>query len=266
MRSPDSAVRFANENWEVLAQFDASSTVVPSTLTPRAQAVPFARGYDRAAVTAWPGNFEELATEFAEARDSKNYTDRDHRDFARRATWLYPYDGCASRGAHMARQLRARGLPRPTKLFAFGNLRTKTAFQRGGTVFWWYHTAPAYRLGETTWVLDPSVEAKSPIRLEDWLGRMSARPEAIKLAVCDGNSFNAQSICRGGAEDQDREHEANIRGYLPLEWKNVETLGYDPKRLLGEEPPWLIEPIRETVEPKIKDERCEPLAAVASKP
>ncbi|MES2964244.1 MAG: protein-glutamine glutaminase family protein [Bdellovibrionota bacterium] len=257
-RALGSAARFANERWESIADFAPQTTFVPPALTPRAFSVPFADGYDRSLLPIWPGSEGELQSAFELARDDTRYVDRNRKTLKRRATWLYPYDGCASRSAHVTRRMLERGLPAPAKLYAFGNLRVKTPFQRGGTAYWWYHTAPAYRIGSETYVMDASVETKRPLTLHEWLSRMSSRPSTVKLAICDANAFNAESICRGGAIDQDRDFENNMRSYLPKEWQNLESLGYDPSRLLGDEPPWEVEAVP-------SEARCQPSAGAGAR-
>jgi hypothetical protein len=257
-RVQGSAARFANENWETLAVRPTEATFVPPALTPRAFAVAYAEGYDRAALPEWNGTLEDLTAAFEASRDELRYVDREHKTFNRRATWLYPYDGCASRAAHVTRRMLERGEPAPAKLYAFGNLRVKTPFQKGGTAYWWYHTAPAYRLGGETYVMDASVESKRPLTLHEWLSRMSSRTSTVKLAICDANAFNAESICHGGPEDQDRDYEHNIRSYLPKEWQNLESLGFDPRKLLGDEPPWVVDAVP-------SEARCLPASAASNR-
>lgn len=247
-----SASRSRGENWEARADFDARLAPPSGDLTPRRSAVRFGERFDVEVIPEWTGSHDELTAAFEHARDARLYRDRE-RDLDRRATWLYPYDGCASRGAHVARTLESRGYRPPAKLYAFGNLRAKTPYQRGGTVFWWYHTAPAYRVGADVWVFDPSLEGERPLEVREWLSRMSKAPENVRVAVCDANAFNAQSVCRGGGADQDRDYASNIRSYLRLEWRNVETLGYDPSKLLGDEPPWAVDPT-----PVTSGVRCSP--------
>ncbi|MEK7357080.1 MAG: protein-glutamine glutaminase family protein [Bdellovibrionota bacterium] len=259
-RSPFSAARFANENWESLADQASLEPAVPSALTSRAKAIPFSKGYDRALLPEWRGSLADLTAAFEAARDDARYVDRSHREFKRRASWLYPYDGCASRAAHVTRTLVKFGHAPPAKIFAFGNLRVRTPYQRGGSAFWWYHTAPAVRLGRATFVFDPSVEQKRALSLEEWLSRMSKHPEKVRLAICDANSFDAQSVCLQGGVDQDREYESNIRSYLLLEWKNLESLGFDAEKILGSSPPW-TEEATSTDTPK--EDQCRPLATVS---
>lgn len=259
LASEISAARYANEEWEALASLDATLSPLPSELTPRHLASPYSEGFESESVPAWKGSQEELTRAFEASRDERRYVDS-ASNMNRRATWLYPYDGCASRSAHVVRHLRRSGFAKPAKLYAFGNLRARTPYQRGGTIFWWYHTAPAYRIDGTIFVFDAALDPKQPLELDEWMHRLSPNPEKVKLAVCDANAFNAKSICRGGSEDQDRDYDSNIRSYLRLEWRNLETLGFDPHRLLGDEPPWVKEP------EKISEARCEQIAEAALSP
>jgi hypothetical protein len=62
---------------------------------------------------------------FEFARDEKPHTDEALRP--RRATWLYPDDGCFVRAVVAADLISQKSMVQPMKIFAFGTLSVKTA-------------------------------------------------------------------------------------------------------------------------------------------
>lgn len=179
----------------------------------------------------------ELVESFKSIRDTRFLTPTTNSSFKRRSTWLYPYDGCWARAALMAINLEKLELKRPAKVFAFGNLRVKTANATTGSVSWWYHVAPAVRVGEQVFILDPSIEPKNPLTFAEWTKRMNN--SGMRIAICHTKTYGPDSSCdKPNTLDEDYAVYDQVT-YLQSEWDNLVRLNRNPKKELGDFPPWL---------------------------
>lgn len=187
----------------------------------------------------WTAGAAKLEQAFKRARDTQSYTDLSGRK--RRATWLYPQDGCYGRAAHDSRVLEKMGYPRPGKMFIFGTwatLRAKTPFAASGRVWWGYHTVAAYRLGDRAIIFDAAVDPSRLLPIEEWVGLLAPDPSKITIAVCDQNAYGPSDTCIGGTPVHEASAISHLTGYFDDEWSNVLGLNLDPFRLLGDGPPW----------------------------
>lgn len=243
-----SAARGENEDWEsayfrelqveisdlnereLYLRTQASGTAVH-------MARPFASSsFDISVLPEWKGSFDQLRKAFAQARDERIYDSSN--GFLRRASWLFPDDGCFARAAHVAQSFERQSLMRPGKVYAFGGLKLKTDYSPRGAVSWWYHVAPAYRSGKLVLVMDPAVQHGRPILLEEWMRRISRRPEVTRVAMCDTYSYKPSQPCLGGAPTQERFRERDQNYYLKKEWDRIARLGLDPIQQLRGDIPW----------------------------
>jgi hypothetical protein len=238
-----SETRSENEDWnEALtrelkklsalqrASSDSSASVIRS-------AKPYSPDMNVATLPEWTGSSEALMRVFLNLRDERHYSDP-NRNFKRRATWLYPRDGCYVRATHSAQSAARSGYVRPGKVFAFGSLRFASRFASGGVVYWSYHVAAAYRNGRTTLILDPALNPAGPIDLAKWISKMHQGASGLKLSVCDSYAYGIYHPCTGGGPSQERSFSTHMRKFLPLEWSNVRARGFDPMKVLGDDPPW----------------------------
>lgn len=201
----------------------------------------------------------DLQASFEMVREEKFFTDEVSRK--RRATWLYPDDGCFVR-ATVADDLIAKLLeppvaPAPTtviptaKIFAFGNLRVKTANSPSGEVEWWYHVAAIAKVRTSTstgptdeyYVYDPAISPKAPMPVKEWLKTMGgANIGNVEIAICAGGAYDPYSQCEANDPSArqfslERAHR-EAHQFLPEEWDRLEVLGRDPNLELGSNPPW----------------------------
>lgn len=202
---------------------------------------------------AWP-NEKTINDNFTKIRDLRFFKDEKVANFLRRISWLYPDDGCWTRAASAVKdffgphQNVVNPFPRPSKVFAFGNLCANTPNARDGKVMWWYHTAPIVKNAETnqTYVLDPSINPYAPVTMEQWVEKISARNGACSGSNASVESFN---VCTGyGAGPYDNcaslyINEANetLRQstYRSYERARQESLGRNANEVLGHLPPWV---------------------------
>lgn len=155
----------------------------------------------------------------------------------RRASWLYPHDGCWIRAILFNRSAYKDVVPVPNTIYAFGNLRVRTNNATRGVVGWWYHVAPIIQLGEERYVLDPAIEPRRPLALREWLGRMGA-PGKIKIAVCASGTSSPRGSCTRQHNGSESWALSSQRKYLNLEWNNLINLKRNPYAELGDQPPW----------------------------
>ncbi|MFN7727757.1 MAG: protein-glutamine glutaminase family protein [Bdellovibrio sp.] len=176
---------------------------------------------------------ELLQGRFQDLRDEKMLKDAQNRD--RRLTWLFPDDGCYARAELAARHLQAQGALAPAKIFAFGSLAVNSPNHPDGVVTWWYHVAPIVRVGTEYYVFDPAIEAKRPLKAQEWLDLMHAPNAAI--SICSTNSYDPNSACD---TKQSSEQTARVEGrrFLAREWERLQYLGRSPEAELGHSPPW----------------------------
>ncbi|MDZ4084233.1 MAG: protein-glutamine glutaminase family protein [Bdellovibrionales bacterium] len=196
----------------------------------------------------------DLQASFEMVREEKFFTDEVSRK--RRATWLYPDDGCFVR-ATVADGLIAKLLqppPAPTtavptaKIFAFGNLRVQTANSPSGEVEWWYHVAAIAKVktsgaADEYYVYDPAISPKAPMPVKEWLTTMvGPNLKNIEIAICAGGAYDPYSHCEANDPSTrqyslERAHR-EAHQFLPEEWDRLEVLGRDPNLELGSNPPW----------------------------
>jgi hypothetical protein len=209
----------------------------------------------RSAVT-WP-NYKIIKDNFEKIRNIRYFQDEAVPDFTRRITWLYPDDGCWTRAAAVIKDYFGplnnvvNNYPRPSKVFAFGNLCVNTTNSPTGRAAWWYHFAPIIRDAETnqTYVLDPSINSAAPTPVEKWMELLAANTGSCAQS---SNSVTTFNVCNGyGVSPYDRcdfspniDFESEIRAEISQRYfrkferdRQVE-LGRDPNKVLGDMPPW----------------------------
>jgi hypothetical protein len=207
-------------------------------VTPLNTARAFA-GMPPASVTHWR-SLQELQKRFEGIRDKRFLTAASDDAEPRRISWLYPKDGCFARAALANRLAFHMYIPVPDKVFAFGNLRVDTDNTRRGVVGWWYHVAPIVQVSATKYVLDPAIEHARPLPLPEWLDRMGD-PKKIKVAFCGSGTYSPGDDCRKETDGLEARALRAQRHYLALEERELERMGRDPERELGETPPWEID-------------------------
>ena len=203
----------------------------------RASAIGSAQYYTGAnlpAATSWP-SVGILQSRFSSVRNDRYIKWARDPNFTRRISWLYPNDGCYARATMANRWFKGHGMAIPSKVFAFGKLRVSTANHPRGTASWWYHVAPIVQVGETKYVLDPSIDASKPLPLIDWLARMGT-PGEIKVAICGSGTHSPKSDC--GNNTVGSSTISSQQTFLSREWDQLKRMGRDPETLLGGSPPW----------------------------
>lgn len=182
-------------------------------------------------------NSENLNTAFENVRDVRFIDDTKNTNFKRRSTWLFPDDGCYARAELAIMNLTKLEYNSPNKIFAFGNLRANTSNSTSGEVTWWYHVAPIIRVGNVSYVLDPAIDSKKPLEVNDWLEKMGASPSELTVAICSSNSYDPYSSCEEKKNKYDYAYKDQLI-FLDQEWDRQIELGRDPNQVLGDSPPW----------------------------
>lgn len=178
-----------------------------------------------------------IQEKFTSLRD-KRFLETPDQDFLRRITWLYPDDGCYARAEVLSHQLEEDKAPAAAKVFVFGDLRAKTANSPRGFVTWWYHVAVAYRVSSVVYIFDPSIEAKRPLTLDEWVGLVSPAIGNATVSICASHTFEPDSDCVNPTNKTERAYDEEKENYLEKEWSRLEDLGRNPEKELGDLPPW----------------------------
>ena len=189
--------------------------------------------------TEWQ-SADEMLKRFQAMRDYRWLQTGDRPNFSRRLTWLYPDDGCFARAALAVMNLKTWGNEPPSKVFAFGNLLVKTANSLSGSVSWWYHVAPLVQVSGQKYVLDPALEPTAPLKLEEWLARMSQDISKLEVAVCGSGSYVPSDDCVKDTDGVETTAAVDINDYLRAEWSRMVQLQRDPSEVLGANPPWTL--------------------------
>ncbi len=209
-----------------------------------------------ATVETW-SNYQVIKDNFEKIRDIRYFQDDEKPDFLRRIPWLYPDDGCWTRSAAVLKDLFgpfnniANHYPRPSKVYAFGNLCANTPNTSDGSVSWWYHTAPIIRDAQTnqTYVLDPAIDPYKPLAVKQWMDAISSRSNAcakskakvVKFNVCNGYGITPYDECQNpqtvhfSTEAYAMLHQSAFRIY---ERERQVELKRDVDEVLGDLPPW----------------------------
>lgn len=197
--------------------FDGSSSVYRSR-----------RSFDQAEWNKVPSVDEiQLRQFFSLIKSKRVLVDKQLRQ--RRLPWYFPDSGCFARAEVMSTHLENMMGLKSSKIFAFGNLKAKTAHHQSGWIYWWYHVAPVVRVGNEILVLDPSINFDQPIPVQQWLTAMNATPE---IAICNTHSYDPNSDCNHLESDQLTRATQDLSGFLDLEWNRLVELGRDPQQYL----------------------------------
>jgi hypothetical protein len=187
---------------------------------------------DIAALPVWSGSLSELHAFNRQAWAVRPYNNPNPGNFNRRAPWLYPADGCYAKAAHISSEAAKRGLRKPGKVFAFGNLSFRSPYASNGRIAYWsYHVAAAYQIEGQALILDPTINSQEALTLNQWLSQIARIPEKIRVRFCDAASYSPSSPCRGGRGNG--AYLGHLRSILRLEWRNLISLGYSPSTLLA---------------------------------
>jgi len=227
-----SATRAPNESYLDIA----NSRLKPRTL--KHQSIKFNTAYsarqgqpDLSAVAEWKNG--DINKAFEAIRDERFMKDSD--DFSRRPTWLYPYDGCYARAEVAVHRLMMKGSSAPSKIFIYGDLAVKSP-NAYDTVTWWYHVAVAYRYKGDVYIFDPAMSPKRLLKLEEWKSLMG--PTEKKISIFNKGAYDPDSNCDEAVGLSYETAQSEQSGFFDAESENILDLGRDPKKELGDNPPW----------------------------
>jgi hypothetical protein len=228
--SPVRDPRVPFEVYEAEAQLDSEKIWGSSAMN---KAIRYVNRADLARPVRWTP--EQLDTAFKMIRDDRFLTWQRRADFPRRASWLFPADGCYIRAGLANQYLDRKKIPAASKIFAFGDLLVNTPYYVTGRASWWYHVAQVVDVNGVNMVLDPAVEAKRALTMDEWLARMGD-PNKMKVSICGQGAYLPKSRCKDTAIFGISPELLNKT--LDQEWDNLADLKFDPDTLLGEAPPW----------------------------
>lgn len=158
--------------------------------------------------------------------------------FLRRSSWLYPDDGCFDRASLAVMNLLKFKAAAPNKIFVFGDLKVVTPNSPQGEVSWWYHVAPIVQVNGEKYVLDPAIEPRHPLKLDDWLSTMFPSIANLEIALCGSGSYGPTSLCEAESDGIEQVAAYDQLIYLTEEWQRLLDLKRNPQEELGNNPPW----------------------------
>jgi hypothetical protein len=232
---PNSARRDPTKDWReyagrarATAKLSAQSATVYESRVAVAQA-------NLANVPVWSD--AAIESQFRATRDARFMPDTN--SFIRRPSWLYPDDGCWIRAELAAAAAAAAGLPKPYKLFSFGNLTVQTPNAPAGSVSWWYHVVPVVRaVSGEAYVFDPAIDATKPLKWKEWLLKQVRGLPDVEVTFADSGAYAPFSLAMGDVAPQKSSVVQDMQSYLSDEWWRQTELGRDPITILGYLPPW----------------------------
>lgn len=183
-------------------------------------------------------SYDELNYAFKTIRNARYLQDPQFSNLKRRSSWMYPDDGCWIRAELMAYNSEHLLKLKLNKVFIFGTLRTKTAFHPNKTVRWWYHVALIAKVNNQPYIIDPSIENKRPLTLEEWMIRQNSDLNAPRLSICKAHTYNESSSCRSPEPRPFKAVKKSLSRYLKYERSRLEQMGFNSHALLGKNPPW----------------------------
>lgn len=185
-------------------------------------------------------SYDELINMFHMIRDTRFLYSPGKPDFERRISWLYPDDGCFARAALSRVKLDGEHFVIPAKIFAFGNLEMQTPYSEDGSVSWWYHVSIVVNYMGSIYVLDPAAKSDGPMLIEDWYNKIGVVDE-MEAVVCNPYTYDPFDRCYDATAKSDNKALNDQLKYLDKEWARIESLGFDPAVLLGNNPPWIVQ-------------------------
>ena len=230
-RNPDTPYEVYESRAKVINREDEFDTKRMVRKTPLSMARKFPEA-ELPRVKVWKEAL--LQKRFERVRDARFIN---HKGKQRRASWMFPDDGCFARAALANRNIFQWFYPLANKVFAFGNLKVKTKNSLRGFVTWWYHVAPIVQVKDKKFVLDPAIEPARPLELSEWLGRMG-KPERIKVAICASGTYSPGDDCDKKTDGLELRAERVQRSYLTKEEHRLKRLGRNLDEALGDTPLW----------------------------
>lgn len=189
-------------------------------------------------IAAMEKDYEKL---FEYVRDNRELTDPSKTAFARRISWLYPYDGCWIRAAIASQWAEREKFARPHKLFIFGNLNVSTPNATDGDVSWWFHVVAAIRdAAGDLFVIDPAIDPSGPMKAKEWILKMVSVVDDAKLNLCSPHTYEPYDDCDATSSASDAGAVSDMPYYLKAERSNLVDLGRDADKELGDSPPWAL--------------------------
>jgi hypothetical protein len=123
-------------------------------------------------------------------------------------------------------------------VFVFGDLKHVNKYDSRGASYWWFHVGSAFRIGQRAVVLDPSIDPRSPIPLDRWIRSFAKKVDATRVSVCDSYAYVPVSTCIGGRTSAEGGSIRHLLDYMSPEWNQLRRMRHDPRKLLGDQPPW----------------------------
>ncbi len=201
---------------------------------------------DFSVIPQWPDNI--IADAFKKIRDTRFLIQEASPEIKRRIPWLYVENGCFARAALIRQLLNKSNLPEIKKIFIFGNMKFTMWHHEKlvQTITFKDHVAPAFRLKDETYIIDPPLNFQRPLKLNEWVDQLFVESKDTDFKLCIASQFTLShnsSINAKSAEDEVgmRDHimrDLNFftQDFLKREYDFISKRGVDFKETLGPSP------------------------------
>jgi hypothetical protein len=189
---------------------------------------------DFQSIPEW-SSYEQIQLAFFLARDTRLFQDPSVQNFARRITWLYPFDGCFTRAGLSSRLLDQLGFPDVSLVYVFGDL-----YYPAIATAWWYHVAPAVRIGEEIYVFDQAMNPAGPLLYAEWLSKFVRSDKDLKGSICAEAAWGPTLDCTHQDFQEGKVSNKSLDEWNKNDWMPAERVYLKDKAesWLGENPPW----------------------------
>lgn len=236
-----SAYRPLNEDWKITSNkhyiSTSESTILSTAIAWDMSSLPKQQALLNT-ITVWP-NYQIIQEQFEYLRDNKYLTDPMGIQLKRGIPWRYPLDWCFARAAAAVSLYDNHALPRPAKVFAFGNLQLLSPYgpSPDNVLSFWYHVAPIVRDQSTNqiYVLDPALNFNQPLPLENWLKQLVelSSDRQLQVNVCNGYGSTPYAVCSKATREDEKESADKVTKLLPTEWDHLQAKGINAEQLFS---------------------------------
>lgn len=244
--NPNSAYRAPNQDWrEVMSKqrlkqaVGAEDTIVNAAISWNNDNIDKQQKLLND-VPVWP-DYQTIKDQFQFLKTNRFLLDPTDNSLKRTIPWRYPLDYCFERAAASVILYDTGMLPRPGKVFAFGNLRLLSPYGPApdNILSFWYHVAPVVRDKQTNlvYVLDPSLNYEAPLPLENWLKQVVelSHDRELRVNICNGHGSVPFDVCSEASPLSEEQLAADVVNRLPPEWEHLQSKGINAQHLLTDE-------------------------------
>lgn len=241
--NPNLAHRDANQDWHSIAKKTLKHNIgegesILDSAVPWSAALQESQQKILENAPVWP-DYATIQQQFEFLKNNRFLNDPIEKNLKRTIPWHYPIDYCFERAAAAVSLYNNSSLPRPGKIFAFGNLSLYSPFgpENSAVLNFWYHVAPVVRDKQTNmvYVLDPSLNYDAPTPLNNWLKQLVefSNDKNLNVNICNGFASVPNDSCGSATSDNESSYAEDVTSKLPSEWEHMQARGVNTHKVLA---------------------------------